>query len=486
MRVKKITSVGFKKDSIVFMLTQEQASGKKKMNIKPPQLIKGLEKTRKMDDFKGKEGELAYFYSGKTLVLLAGLGKEKKLNGRKIRKAVAGAIRSGKLSEHKDVELVPHDREKETSLAAVEGAIIGTYRWKKYVTKEKDDKTVEEKNVHMFLPGFGEFERTVTIAEGVNYARDMVNENADVMDSHAMEKEARKLVRGKKNVDLRVMKEDELKKKGLNLHLAVNMGSKKEPMLIIARYKGGKKKDKFTALVGKGVTFDSGGLNLKPTGYMETMREDMGGSAAVLGTLRNVLEIKPKKNLLFVLGMAENAIGPEAVKPGDVVKSYDGKYVEVANTDAEGRLVLADANAYVTRNYDVGRVINVATLTGAVIVALGYDYSGVMSSRQDMAGHLTRTGEETDDLAWQLPMYDDLKEHVKSKYADIKNVGLSGGAAGTISAGEFLRQFAGDKDWAHVDIAGTAFVDARGRAYYSYGATGSGVRLLTNYVLKHA
>ncbi|MCK5023979.1 MAG: leucyl aminopeptidase family protein, partial [Candidatus Aenigmarchaeota archaeon] len=285
-------------------------------------------------------------------------------------------------------------------------------------------------------------------------------------------------------VTLKILKEKELVKNKMNLHLAVNKGSKKEPMLIIAKYNGGK--GKYTAFIGKGLTFDSGGLNLKPSGYLETMREDMGGSAAVLGALRNTLELRPKKNILFVLGVAENAIGPNATKPGDVIKSYEGKTVEIANTDAEGRLVLADANAYITKNYDVKTVVNIATLTGAVVAALGFDHSAVMSTKQKIADELIAIGKEVDEPVWQLPMYDELKEHVKSKYADIKNVGLPKGAAGTVSAGEFLRQFARDKDWAHLDIAGTAFVEGDGRSYYGFGATGSGVRLLSNYALKYA
>lgn len=484
MNVKKIDSVTFGKDSVVLFLTQDQASGNGKLIFRNKAVTDRIKELKRKGDFRGEKGEASYFYLGKTLVLLAGMGKEKKLRGYNIREAVSKVLLSSKLSKHRNVEIVPHDKREETQRALIEGVVIGTYRWKKYVTKKKDDKTVDKKNVYVFIPGYPRFSETVKIAESVNYARDLVNENADVMNSQGIEKEVRKIVKGKKNVRLTILKGKDLKRKGLNLHLAVNKGSRNEPMLIIAGYSGGK--GKYTALIGKGITFDSGGLNLKPTGYIETMRQDMGGTAAVLGALKSVLEIRPKKNILFVLAVAENSIGSSAIKPGDVIKSYDGKYVEIANTDAEGRLVLADANAYVTKNYEVRAVVDIATLTGAVIVALGHDYAGVMSNKQGLADKLVKTGKETGDLAWQLPIYDDLKEHVKSKYADIKNVGLPKGAAGTISAGEFLRQFVGKGDWAHVDIGGTAFVDNGTRSYYGYGATGFGVRLLTNYVLKYA
>lgn len=484
MRVKKVSSITFSKDSIIFLFTEEQISGKEKMNVKPPQLMKHLDEFVKKKDFKGKSGEASYFFSGKTLVLLVGLGKSKEVTGAGIREMTGRAILSPKLSSHKEVEVVPHDNKVETYRAVTEGAVIGTYRWKKYITKKKDEKVVEDKLVHLLLPDYAKFKETVTIAEGVNYVRNLVNENADVMDSSAFEREIKKIVKSKKNVKVTLLRRKDLKKKGLNLHLAVNQGSDKEPVLAIIKYSGGK--GKYTAIIGKGITFDTGGLNLKPTGYIETMRHDMGGAAAVLGTLRNVIELKPKKNVIFVLGIAENAIGPKAVRPGDVVKSYDGKTVEITNTDAEGRLVLADANAYVTKNYDVRTVINIATLTGAVIVALGHDYTGVMSNRENLADKLLKSGKETDDLTWQLPIYPELKDLLKSKYADIKNVGHPKGAAGTMTAGEFLREFAGEKDWAHLDIAGTAFVDADRRMYYGYGATGSGVRLLTHYVMRYA
>ena len=297
-----------------------------------------------------------------------------------------------------------------------------------------------------------------------------------------MEDELKRLVKGQTNIRLEILKEKDLKKKGLNLLLAVNRASQYPPRLMIAHYQGGKKGSEDLAIIGKGITFDTGGLNLKPTGSIESMREDMAGAAAVLGILKNVLSLGIKKNILFVVAIAENAIGKAAYKPGDVIKAYNGKTVEIANTDAEGRLVLADAIAYVVKNYKPARMIDLATLTGACPVALGNDYTGLMSNDDKFAQKLLDVGQKTDDRTWRLPLYPELKTHLKSQYADLKSTGIPRGIGGTISAAEFLHQFVGEAKWVHLDIAGTAFAEGQGRLYFNYGATGSGVRLVTEFL----
>jgi leucyl aminopeptidase len=300
--------------------------------------------------------------------------------------------------------------------------------------------------------------------------------------SEYIEKVIRQLTSGKKNISLEILNRKELKAKGLNLHLAVNQASPKEPKLIIVKYQGGATGDPYTALVGKGITFDTGGLNIKPTGSMETMRTDMSGAAAVVGILKNVLALGVKKNIIFVCTLAENAIGSASYKPGDVFVSYSDKTVEIGNTDAEGRLVLADAISYLIKNYKPERLIDLATLTGACVVALGYDYAALVTKDDEFSRQLVHSSNETDDRIWRLPIYPELKEAVKSQVADIKNVGFPKGAAGTLTAAEFLHQFTEGTKWAHLDIAGTAFVDGQSRLYYGHGATGFGVRLLTHFV----
>ena len=366
----------------------------------------------------------------------------------------------------------------------IEAVLIGTYRWKKYITKKKEDKTIEDKSFVLIADKKKSYEEAVAVCGGVNLTRDLINENADVAVSTFLEKTIRALVKGKSNVTLEVLNKKEMVAKGLGLHLAVNQGSSQEPKLVIVRYKGAAGKGWSTAFIGKGMTYDTGGLNLKPTGYIETMKMDMSGAAAVIGTLKNILALKPKKNILFVCGIAENVTGSRSYKPGDVLTGYAGKTVEVANTDAEGRLVLADAISYVVKNYKPGQLVDIATLTGACVVALGHDYTGLVSTNDKLARNLVHVSNETDDRIWRLPSYPELKNSVKSKIADICNLGFPKGAGGMITAAEFLRQFTDGTTWAHLDIAGSAYVDNDSRWYFGHGATGAGVRLMTRFLQK--
>ncbi len=465
----------------VYFLTKEQAEGKAKTRISAD-IEKAVAELRKKGMFSGEEGMTAPLQLGGRMILLVGLGEAKELTLTSLRCAARPALYSQYLKEAVDVNIFTEGMGRKDLVAVAEGALLGMYAWKKYVTK--DHKNIEkDKTVHM--AGDAKLlERAALVCSNVNRARDMANENADVMNSLRIEKEIRESLRGARDARLEVLDRRVLQAKGLNLILAVNSGSRYEPRLIIVKYSGSAKSEPYTALIGKGITFDSGGLDLKPGQFMAAMRGDKSGAAAVLAVMRNALAMKVKKNLIFAFGVVENAIGPRAYKPGDVIKSYEGRTVEVESTDAEGRLVLADANAYVWKNYKPGTIINIATLTGAVAVALGNDYMGLMSNSQPLANSLLKSAEDTDDRAWQLPIYKELQEHVKSRYADIKNCGLPKGEAAVIAGGEFLRQFCGDAKWAHLDIGGTSFVEGDGRWYYGYGATGTGVRLLTDFIMR--
>ena len=464
--------------TIVF-ISKEESMGKSKSKL-PLSIIKIAKELNSSGIFSGNTGSLMPAKDGTSTIILAGTGKKADLTMTLFRSIVRCALLSPYLKKHTNVNIMTTDIDNEGIVALVEGASLGGYEWKKYLTQEKEEK-INDKIIHL-MGNKQLIQKAATICKNVNFARDMVNENADIMNSAKIEKLVKESIRGHPKVKLEILGRGQMKRLGLNLILAVNSGSMYEPRLIIIRYNGAGNAP-YTAIIGKGITFDAGGLNLKPTGYLEDMRQDMGGSAAVLGVLRNVLEFKPKKNLIFALGIAENAIGSRSYKPGDVIKSYSGMTVEIANTDAEGRLVLADSNAYIAKKYKPEHIINIATLTGAVIVALGKEYSGLMSDDQEVADRLLNSADKTDDRAWQLPIYNELSEHVKSKYADIKNTGLPKGTAGTISAGEFLRQFCNNVKWSHLDIGGTAFVTGRTDRYFGYGATGAGVRLLTDFVL---
>ena len=434
--------------------------------------------------FKDKleKGEVYPVLEGAKTFLFVGLGKVDKLSLTDLRVQVRKAYSSAYLKKAKSVEIIPHRRDDASIIAIIEGVSIGGYIWDKYRSKDKDDKTVKDKQVTIAVESKTVFTDALAICQGVSLTRDLVNDNADVTTSDYLEKTVRGLVKGKKNIKLEILNRKELKLKGLNFHIAVNQASNKEPKLIIVRYEAGPKSEGYTAIIGKGLTFDTGGLNLKPSGSIETMKIDMAGAAAVCGILKNVLSLGIKKNLLFVLGIAENAIGSGAYKPGDVITGYAGKSVEIGNTDAEGRLVLADAFSYVVKNYKPVRMIDLATLTGACVVALGFDYTGLFSNNDELAAQLIDASNKTDDRAWALPVYPELKEYIKSPIADLKNTSnIKGGGAST--AAEFLHQFTEGTTWAHLDIAGTSYTEGAGRMYFGHGATGAGVRLLTRYLL---
>ncbi len=476
------SSAKFDKQATVILVDKDQIK-KKKFLFTGKALVDQVIALAQSGQFSGEDGQIYPLLLNKEIVLLVGTGDLKKRSLTALRITARKALLSPSLSKVSEIEVIA-GKEDRSIKAVIESILIGTYVWNKHKTKEKDDKTVDAKDKHFFLVAQKKkaYENAVTICEGVNLTRDLVNDNADTVTSDHVEKVIRELIKNKKKVSIEVLNKKEMKAKKLGLHLAVNQGSNKEPKLIIVKYHGAAKKGDYTAFIGKGVTYDTGGINLKPSGHIETMRMDMSGTAAVVGTLKNVLALNIKKNVLFVCGLAENAIGSGAYKPGDVIKGYAGKTVEVANTDAEGRLVLADAIAYVVKNYKPARIIDIATLTGACVVALGNDYSGLMTNDDQFSRKLVRSSNETDDRVWRLPIYPELKDAVRSKIADIRNLGYPKGAAGTITAAEFLHQFTDGTKWAHLDIAGTAFDEGQGRMYFSSGATGAGVRLVTHYL----
>ncbi len=455
------------------------------LNQFPAELRPSLSALQQSQKFKAEKGEIFPLILKNKVVLAVGLGEQGPGYFTALRSVTRKALLSEFVRNIKEVELYPAVKQDAEIAAVIEGVLIGGYNWDKYRTFKKNEFPAHQRQVFLVAKEKKAFLDAVITCRGVNLTRDLVNDNADTIHAESFEEAVISVIKGCKQASLTVLNEEDLKEKGLNLHLAVNKGSQYPPKLIIVKYRGAAKEAKTTALVGKGITFDVGGLNLKPSGHLETMRCDMSGAAAVLGTLHNVIHLRLKKNLIFAFGLAENAIGPFSYKPGDIVKSYSGKTVEVANTDAEGRLVLADAISYLVKNYKPSRIIDIATLTGACVIALGHDYSGLVSSNNLLAEKLLKASEVTDDRLWRLPSYPELKDSVESQVADIRNLGFPRGAAGTITAAEFLRQFTGNTAWAHIDIAGTAFREGKERFYYSSGASGAGVRLLTEFIKKN-
>lgn len=479
------SKVGLDKQAAIFLLSEEQIKHKR-LGIFHKSVQEKVYAAISAHQFSGKEGQIFPLLSDKKLILLVGIGAEKTLSLTALRITVRKALLSSFLKEVSSLEIAPHDQKEEVVAAIIESILIGTYVWNKYITIKSLRPSFSEKQVFIAASSRPAYHKAMEVCSGMNLTRDLINDNADKVTSVYLESVIRGLIKGKKQISIEVLNKKEMQKQGLGLHLAVNQGSRNEPKLIIVSYHGGGKNEGATALVGKGITFDTGGLNIKPTGSMETMRTDMSGAAAVIGTLKNTISLNLKKNVVFVVGLAENVTGPGSYKPGDVIKGYAGKTVEIANTDAEGRLVLADAISYVVKNYKPKRLIDIATLTGACVIALGHDYSGLMTTDDELSRQIVRSSNTTDDRVWRLPIYPELKEAVKSKIADIRNLGFPKGAAGTITAAEFLHQFAQGVSWAHLDIAGTAFVEGNERFYFGHGATGVGVRLLTHFVQHHS
>jgi len=481
--IKFSSHAAFNKPAALVLLTSEQAKAAK-FSSSVKSVSSAVNAALASERFEGGKGEVLPLLVGGCLVVLFGVGKEEKLTMASLRVLLRRAFMFGYFKKTADIELVPHKDNSEVIKAVIDAKVLGTYAWKKYITKKKDDKTVEKKTLHIVGALKPEYAEMVKVAECGNFTRDLINENADITTAEYLEKTVRGILKGKAGFKLEVLDRKKLQQKRFGLLLAVNKGASKEPRVVIVQYNGGKKKDPYIAFVGKGLTFDSGGLNLKPSGSMETMRCDMSGAAAVIGALKATLELKIRKNIIFAFGAAENAIDANAYKPGDVFVSYSGKTVEIGNTDAEGRLVLADVISYVIDRYKPARLVDLATLTGACVVGLGHDYAGLMSNDDKLAAAVLASADATDDRAWRLPLYPELRDMIKSNIADIKNISNQRGSAGSMTAAEFLRSFVGKTPWAHLDIAGTAFVDGDSRMYFGHGATGYGVRLIVDLVKK--
>ena len=321
-------------------------------------------------------------------------------------------------------------------------------------------------------------EKGKVIAEATNLARDLVNEPANHMTPGDMASVAERLAKTHR-LRLTILDRERMEKEGMGALLGVARGSRQPPKLIVLSYKGDKASSETLGFIGKGITFDSGGISIKPSEGMAEMKGDMAGGAAVLAALSAIAQLKPKINVTALVPATENLPGGNATKPGDILMAVNGKTIEVVNTDSEGRLILADALAYAVKQ-GLSPLVDVATLTGACHVALGDFCSGIFGNTQELVDRLVKAGAEAGERLWQMPMYEEYKELNKSEVADIKNTG--GRWGGAITAAQFLSEFVGDTPWLHIDIAGTSTTDKE-RGYLVKGATGVGVRTLVNLAL---
>ena len=362
------------------------------------------------------------------------------------------------------------------------GATLNTYKFDKYKSKKKAIKQINEitiisKNAVKLK---NKFKQKKSVAEGIFLARDLVNEPSNILNPEEYAKRIKGL--SKYGLKVEVLNETKMKKLGMWSLLGVGRGSQYESQLVIMKWDGNKtKKSKPLCFVGKGVCFDSGGISLKPGNKMEEMIGDMGGSAAVVGLMKALALRKAKVNVVGVVGLVENMPDGTAQKPGDIVKSMSGQTIEIQNTDAEGRLVLADALWYAQDKYKPEIMIDLATLTGAIVMSLGNKMAGIFSNNDDLSDKLMDAGRDSGDNVWRLPLSDSYDKMINSKFADMKNIGLGG--AGSITAAQFLKRFVNKVPWVHIDIAGTATGMEKSSINTSW-ATGFGVNLLNTLISK--
>jgi len=418
-------------------------------------------------------------------LLLIGAGRRSAFDPSKLREIAGIAVRRAKNYAAKTVAILCRGVNAPGLAArlAAEGALYGNYESDIYRTRDRENRDIEK--FCILLAGKApraEIEdgirRGTIVGDATNLARSLGNEPSNILTPTQFAQRASTLGE-KSGVAVQILERVEMEKLGMRTLLAVSRGSEEPPKLIVLRIKGQEKrraKSPLYALVGKGVTFDSGGISIKPAEKMEEMKCDMAGGAVVLGAMLALAQLAPRNNIIGLIPAVENLPSGKATKPGDIVKSYLGKTVEIINTDAEGRLILADALAY-ARTLGATHIIDVATLTGACVIALGHVYAGMMGTDQKIMDRIGKNCSVTGEKLWQLPLDDEYRKVIRSDIADVKNVGNR--AAGAITAAKFLQEFVEDTPWVHMDIAGMD-LEHEGRPFSCKGATGFGVRTLVN------
>lgn len=425
------------------------------------------------DNFEGKFGEtyLLHTYGKEPYrkVLVIGFGKKEEFNSNKLREAVAKAIKKAMQMEAKTVSFALDGVDFDYSEQLTMGALIADYKFDKYKTEKKD----KIKEIYIQADE-AKVRKAEKIATAMAFARNLANEPAQFATPSELASIALDL-----GLETKIYDREECEKMGMGAFLAVGRGSIEEPKFIHMKYTCPNPKKRI-AIIGKGICFDSGGLDIKPASSMLTMKDDMSGAAAVLGIMSIIKEFSPQVEVHGIIAACENMPSGKAYKPGDILTAKNGKTIEVDNTDAEGRLTLADALCYACE-LGVDEVIDMATLTGACMVALGTQASGIMGNDEAFVKKLIDTADKNGERFWQLPLWEEYFDGLKSDVADMKNSGSRWGGAS--AAGVFLQKFVKDVKWAHIDIAGTAFLEKPQKEFIS-GATGAGVRTLLSYILE--
>lgn len=436
-------------------------------------------------------------------VLLAGVGKAGEVTEEHLRQASGTAAKMAENARFKKIsyylpdgaleKVLTRDRKKssdDTARAVAEGSYLALYHFDHYKSDAKDDPPSRIEEVILLGDSRSSIsrllqasERAAMVADGVCLTRDLILQPSNTLTPSFFADTAGK-VAAKHKIACKILREADMKKLGMGSLLGVSKGSHEPPAFIILEYKGGKKNDAPVVIVGKAVTFDTGGISLKPPANMDEMKKDMSGGAVTLGTLQVAASLKLPINVVGLIPATENMPGGSAIKPGDILKSMSGKTIEVLNTDAEGRLILADALSYAAR-FKPRAVVDLATLTGAVIMALGHFAAGVLGTDDELIGDLKAAGALTGERLWELPLWDEHDKETKSDIADLKNIASAGVGAGTTMGAAFLKPFAGEQPWAHIDIAGTSW-SGKDKSYIPKGASGFGVRLLIQFLEQQA
>ena len=426
---------------------------------------------------KNRIGEVNHFYLSDRQILILGLGKKGKLKPEKLRKIGATVSRfasSKKIDSFAIEAFFPEDN----SNALAEGIILGSYQFLDF--KTKINKYTLIKSVTMIGCEEKQIHEGVSIANAICFSRDVGNSPGNIATPSHLAKLAVNIAK-EENLKTKVLDREEFTDLGMGGLAGVAQGSDEPPKFIVIEYNnGGDQKPKI--IVGKGLTFDSGGISIKPASKMDEMKYDMCGAAVVLGVFKAVSELKPKINLVGIIPSTENLSGAKAYKPGDILKAYNGKTIEVLNTDAEGRLILADALSYASKHYDPEFIIDFATLTGAVVVALGNIATGILGNNKPLLKKIKKASKISGEKVWELPLWSEYCKQVKSTIADVKNMGVPG-QAGTIAGAAFLKAFVNrDIPWAHFDIAGTAWGVKPSTINPKGSATGCGIRLVLDLI----
>lgn len=476
MKIKASTKFVAADAVVVFLSDKKYTPTLKKTygEILPPEVSVEISARMKEGDFSGKKNETLQVFQklrGVQKIILVGVGDLKTLEDQ--RKAAGTAIRAvKKLKLNKATFVIPKSLD---AFRILSGAIAGAYEFKIGDTSER----VDISSLNICTPAkisASDLEREIAVGEAVNVTRDLINYPAGHMSPEDLEKRAKDIAKTCKKMKVTVLDEKKLKKMNAGGILGVGQGAHIPPRMIIIEYKGGAKEAP-EALVGKGVCFDSGGYNLKPTNHIEGMHSDMGGAGTVLGVFHYLAATQPAKNVIGVLGAVENMISGTSFKPSDIITMANGQTCQVTNTDAEGRLVLADCLHHVVTKYKPSHIIDFATLTGACVAALGNEITGIMTNTPSLLETAQKAAEENDELVWELPIIPLFREKIKGDNSDLL-CWTAGVGAGSSMAGAFLENFVQDTPWLHCDIAGTAFHDKSGSETAPRGATGAMVRTI--------